>query len=937
MRKILLFALFLVGISATSQTIIQGRVIDQTTKEAIPFASVYIENTTIGTATGFDGDFSFSTSLSGNQNIVVQSIGYTTLIYTKNLEGPVLNLGEIAMASESVGLEGVTIVGVADIAKDRQTPVAVSTIKASEIQQKLGSQELPELLNNTPSVYATKQGGGFGDARINIRGFSQENIAVMINGVPVNDMENSSVYWSNWSGLADVTTAMQVQRGLGSSKLAISSVGGTINILTKTTDVDEGGRVGMTVGNDGYSKIMYSYSTGKMPNKMAASFLFSRTSGSGYVRGTDFEGYNYFVGVGYEPNVRNNFQFVLTGAPQMHNQRTASFYNMATLDDYLKYGKKYNYNFGLLHGEEFNWRKNFYHKPVTSVNWDFNITEKSRLSTVLYASFGRGGGTGDLGRIGGKYASDRDLRDVSGQVQFDNISLSNSGENVTFSDDFSYGNEVDPVTGTYIVNDADIQSSNPNEPDYLANAHRRNGLVRRASMNSHNWVGIVSNFNTQLVDNLTLDVGIDLRKYKGFHYRRLDNLLGADGYRDNNNVNNPMNVVSDTYDISIGSIFNVFGNIDKEVKVDYYNIGKVKWYGAFSQLEYSKNKISMFVQGAVSSQNYQRVDYFRYAPENQTSDQVSVLGGNIKGGLNYNIDEKSNVFFNTGTYSKQPGFDAVFLNNTNDINPDIVNEKVFGLEFGYGFRSKNRDFTANVNYYYTTWKNRYLSQSTYFPINDSTEIEGFARIQGVTEIHKGVEVDLNYKASEEVTFYGMISLGDWFYSGNASGPAFDENQEKIGDITVYLDGVKVGNSAQTSARLGLKYEPIDQLYFDANWRYVDRLYARLFLDDFQDPNHKGSLELPSYNLLDAGISYRLLLGEEKTQNILFRLNVNNVMNTEYISESATNYQTKGKEDFSDLFAYDDYVRNQTYNDIDKRNKVFFGFGRTWNFGMTFRF
>ena len=59
------------------------------------------------------------------------------------------------------------------------------------------------VLNTTPSVYATQQGGGGGDARINVRGFNQRNVAVMINGVPQNDMENGWVYWSNWDGVAD--------------------------------------------------------------------------------------------------------------------------------------------------------------------------------------------------------------------------------------------------------------------------------------------------------------------------------------------------------------------------------------------------------------------------------------------------------------------------------------------------------------------------------------------------------------------------------------------------------------------------------------------------------------------------------------------------------------------------------------------------------------
>ena len=77
---------------------------------------------------------------------------------------------------ESTGkdIEEVVIVGgVTDIAKDRKTPVAVSTLKESAIVEKLGNQEFPEILNSTPSVYTTKSGGGFGDSRINIRGFSQ--------------------------------------------------------------------------------------------------------------------------------------------------------------------------------------------------------------------------------------------------------------------------------------------------------------------------------------------------------------------------------------------------------------------------------------------------------------------------------------------------------------------------------------------------------------------------------------------------------------------------------------------------------------------------------------------------------------------------------------------------------------------------------------------
>ena len=87
---------------------------------------------------------------------------------------------------------------VIDVAKERVTPVAVSTIAAADVLLKVGNLEFPEIMNNTPGVYATKQGGGYGDSRISLRGFTQSNTAFLINGQPVNDMENGWVFWSNW-------------------------------------------------------------------------------------------------------------------------------------------------------------------------------------------------------------------------------------------------------------------------------------------------------------------------------------------------------------------------------------------------------------------------------------------------------------------------------------------------------------------------------------------------------------------------------------------------------------------------------------------------------------------------------------------------------------------------------------------------------------------
>jgi hypothetical protein len=469
-KLILLFAAILISGYSYAQNAVTGTVVDSELGSPLPGATVLVKGTSNGVSTDFNGAFTINASGSGT--LVVSYIGYDTKEIS--FSGGI-NLGNVALVASANELDGITVFGTVDFAIDRETPVAVSTLTASDIQERIGNLELPEMLNSTPGVYATRAGGAFGDSRINVRGFDSQNTAVLINGIPVNDMENGRVYWSNWSGLTDVVSAMQVQRGLGASKLAISSVGGTINVLTKSTELTKGGKIAATVGNDGYMKTVMSYNTGEMEGGSALSFLFSRVEGDGYVNGTSFEGYNYFLGYGWESDDdKHNVQVIVTGAPQTHNQRTGSYFNMATAGDYQKYGIRYNYNHGYLNGQEFNWRRNFYHKPIASVNWEYEINSTTNLSASAYYSVGRGGGTGDIGRLGGNYASSSRFRnDITGEVEWDQIVNSNSGIGGNWSGGYSYKNHLDSATGLYIVND----------DGETVDGVKRNGFVRRASGN----------------------------------------------------------------------------------------------------------------------------------------------------------------------------------------------------------------------------------------------------------------------------------------------------------------------------------------------------------------------------------------------------------------------------------------------------------------------
>lgn len=939
MKNWLITGLFFMIVSTVfSQGKVTGTITDGT--GSLPGANVQIKGSSTATSTDFDGKFTLNATTSTGE-IVISYLGYQNLTLKFSVSnGATTNLGTIALEANSNELSEIVVKStVVDIAKDRKTPVAVSTIKAAEIQQKLGTQEFPEILRNTPSVYVTKSGGGFGDSRINIRGFNQNNIAVMINGMPVNDMENGSVYWSNWAGLSDVTSAMQVQRGLGSSKLATPSVGGTINIVTKSSDMKEGGSFSSGFGNARNFKIQGSYNTGKLENGLSASVLLSQTMGDGYINGTSFEGSNYYVALGYTTkNDKHDFQFTVTGAPQWHNQRST----VSTIATYQKYGTldepniKYNADAGYLNGEEYNIRKNYYHKPIASVNWDYKINETTKLSTVLYASMGRGAGASATGGVGGNVYNASVFLLPNGMVDYNKIQAWNNGTGSVF---FNGQNRTRTMIGGVYQNSSSTgrTGAGTTASPYVYNT--TSGITQTSSINSHDWFGGVINLNKKLTNTLTLDFGLDARTYTGYHFTVVNDLLGAGEFYDNTvaSLKPAGRHITETYQTDVQ--WNVFDKKNYE-KISFNSTGKVRWYGAFTQLEYSKDNLTAFVQGAISQQGFKREDDFVYLPTDPlaSTDYENILGGNVKGGANYNLNEKNNVYVNAGYYSRQPFFNSVYPNNRSTVNPNLTNEKIIGFEAGYGFRS--RFFNATVNVYNTTWNDRYLKGNA-LPTDATT----YTEYVGLNEVHSGFELEANSNITDKLKLNAMFSYGIWEYKGNATVNAYyqADNTPVVGYTAtpVYMDKVKVGDAAQMTASLGASYEVLTRVTVDANYNYNDKLYAGLSPINFADPNNKGALELPSYGLFDAGFSYKMLVGKDKDKSVNFRLNVNNLFDKIYIAESRTN-----------TFADDNlpvatgqpagskgtYASNgMLYNGVANVNQVFFGFGRTWNFTLRYDF
>ncbi|MGA0383622.1 MAG: TonB-dependent receptor domain-containing protein [Flavobacteriaceae bacterium] len=799
---------------------------------------------------------------------------------------------------------------VIDVAKERVTPVAVSTITASDVALKVGNLEFPEIMNNTPGVYATKQGGGYGDSRISLRGFSQSNTAFLINGQPVNDMENGWVYWSNWQGLTDVTSSIQIQRGLGASRLAVPSVGGTVSIFTKAADRQAGGTFAQMLGNDGYTKTTAVHNSGVNEKGWATSLLLTYWQGDGYINSTKGEGWTYFASVGYSPEGSNhNFNLTMLGAGQWHHQRDV----WVSIRDYQNFGtdhkdgidRRWNTNGGTLNGEEYNIRRNFYNKPLATFNWDWDISDNVQLNTSVYASAGRGGGTGPRGS--NFFAKDIDMypfrqdlteqfeegkgvasRFPDGSINFDAIVAHNRSTTSPFN---TTAQNLSRYNGKLIG----ANSGN----DYGAN---RAIMIRRASMNSHDWVGAISSLDIK-ADKFRYSLGVDLRSYTGYHYRVLNDLLGLDGYLSVGNKNNAGTIIETTVAADPFRKTGIRGP-----KIDYYNIGLVKWAGFNGLVEYNNDdKFTSVLQAGLSSQSYQRVDYFDQVG-NPVSEVQNSPGGYLKGGANLNLNANNNVFFNAGYISRQPLFDAVFPGFANNINPDLQNEEITSVEAGYGYASST--FKLNANVYSTVWGNRFISRG--FTLDGGTS--GTAQFKDVDVLHQGIELEATYYASPDFRLKGMLSAGDWKYTKDFTSEVFDDTNQKIGEGTIYIKDAKVGDAAQFVAYTEAMYR-VGDISFDLGYRFVDGLYADYSIVDsaFLEADNAGAVKLPSYGLVDFGAMARFdLFGN----NASFRVNINNLFDTVYIAESNSNiHATSG---------------SQTWNGVDVRNSVWFGFGRTWN-------
>ena len=862
LKHLLLIAvLAIVGTaSAVAQSTLRGKVVDAETGEPLIGATVSVGG--INAATDIDGVFVVK-GVKPDAPVSIQYIGFKT----KTVKASPRSRGELGTVRlETDGRTLSDVIVTSQIAVARKTPVAVSSVPMSFIEEKIGTQEFPEILKSTPGVHANKEGGGYGDSEIYMRGFDNTNIAVMVNGVPMNDMENQKVYWSNWAGLTDVTRTMQTQRGLGASKVSAPSVGGTINIITKGLDAKKGGSIYYGMGNDNMNKVMFTVSTGMSKSGWAMTLLGSKTWGDGYAQGTDFKGYTYFVNISKRINEQHQLSFTAFGAPQEHYQRKGAL----TLADWKMTEQvwgvenhKYNSSYGFdKNGQRRTAEYNVYHKPQLSLNHQWQINDKSSLSTVLYMSIGRGYGYSGQGNgtYGYSYTDWYGANYGTLQTKFRNADGT-----------FNYG----------MIQDINEQSEHGSM------------LVMGKLKNYHNWYGLVSTYNTKIGKDFDFYGGVDFRAYKGVHTNEILDLYNGKYYIDSSRQNakavNNVNASNPDWvneKLGVGDV--MYRDYD----------GHVVQEGAFFQTEYTKSDLSAFIAGSLSNTSYWRYDRLYYDKKHAESKTKSYIGFTVKGGANYNINEHHNVFFNAGYISRAPMFNNVFLTYTssNVTNPDAKNEKVLSFEVGYGYRLKW--LQVDLNAYWTKWMDKSMAKQLSV---GAQQTDGYINMAGLDARHQGIELEVKASPLYWLDLNGMFSIGDWQWDSNAKGYIYDANGQpldKDGNVAsaplaedhyfagIALKGIRVGGSAQTTAALGATVKIGKQIRIGADWTLYARNYAYYQVSSSNLTPGKTTTvadpwKAPTASQFDLNASYKFKLAG---LNATISGNVNNLFDYQYLGK-----------------------------------------------------
>ena len=331
---------------------IQGIVFDQETKAPLWGASVSVKGSQKGNVTDSKGRFQLT--ISPTSIITVSFVGYEPIEITAD------KANQIALKKSNFLQDEVVVRATR---ADENSAMAYSNVSAAELGKSNLGQDMPQLLNFTPSVVTTSDAGaGIGYTGIRIRGSDATRVNVTVNGIPINDSESQGTFWVNMPDFASSVNSVQIQRGVGTSTNGAGAFGGSVNMQTNTFESKAYGEAHASGGSFGTLKTTLKSGSGLLGGKFtldgrlsriisdgfidrASSNLLSAYFSAGYFGKKSFARFNYFTG-----NEKTYQSWYGTPESRVNGSETEmkafidrNYLSTADANNLLNSGRTYNY------------------------------------------------------------------------------------------------------------------------------------------------------------------------------------------------------------------------------------------------------------------------------------------------------------------------------------------------------------------------------------------------------------------------------------------------------------------------------------------------------------------------------------------------------------------------------------------------------------------
>ncbi|MBC6365715.1 TonB-dependent receptor [Algoriphagus sp. AK58] len=294
-KTVLGLILYLASLTAWAQNTLSGKVVDAKSNLPLVGASVWSETAGRGTVTDENGQFTLNRLPQGNIEIRISYLGYETerFMVSVPFEGDL----EVKLEPKDFLTEEFIV---SATRASENTPTTFSVVDKSEIAKRNLGQDIPILLNFTPSVVShSDAGAGIGYTGLRIRGTDQTRINATINGIPLNDAESHGVFWVNMPDFASSVENVQIQRGVGTSTNGAATFGASLNFQTDTRRDEAYAELDNGFGSFNTWRHTVKAGTGLLNNRFAVDARLSKITSDGYVDRAFSDLSSWFVSGGY--------------------------------------------------------------------------------------------------------------------------------------------------------------------------------------------------------------------------------------------------------------------------------------------------------------------------------------------------------------------------------------------------------------------------------------------------------------------------------------------------------------------------------------------------------------------------------------------------------------------------------------------------------------